>query len=43
MKKIVKGLTIEKPYILSPDGSLKMIWDLICLTLVVFEMTEIPL
>ncbi|CAD8117908.1 unnamed protein product [Paramecium sonneborni] len=43
LKKIIKGCTIEKPYILSPDGSLKMMWDLLCLGLVMYEMISIPL
>ncbi|CAD8113839.1 unnamed protein product [Paramecium sonneborni] len=43
LKKMIKGCTIEKPYILSPDGSLKMMWDLLCLGLVMYEMISIPL
>ncbi|CAD8206842.1 unnamed protein product [Paramecium pentaurelia] len=43
LKKIIKGCTIEKPYILSPDGSIKMMWDLLCLGLVMYEMISIPL
>lgn len=43
LKKMIKGCTIEKPYILSPDGSVKMMWDLLCLGLVMYEMISIPL
>lgn len=43
LKKVIKGCTIEKPYILSPDGSQKMMWDLLCLGLVMYEMISIPL
>lgn len=43
LKKVIKAFTIEKPYILSPDGSFKMLWDLLCLTLVIYELISIPL
>lgn len=41
--KIQKSLRFEKPYIVSPDGSPKMLWDLMCLLIVVYEMITIPL
>jgi hyperpolarization activated cyclic nucleotide-gated potassium channel 2 len=42
MKKLKRHLTPQPPYILTPDGSIKMIWDLICLSVVIFEMVSIP-
>lgn len=41
--KLKKVFTLEKPYTISPDGSMKMIWDFICLILVIYEMITIPL
>ncbi|CAD8075287.1 unnamed protein product [Paramecium primaurelia] len=41
--KIKQLVTLKKPYTFSPDGSLKMLWDLLCLLLVIYEMIAIPL
>ncbi|CAK75082.1 unnamed protein product (macronuclear) [Paramecium tetraurelia] len=41
-KKIKKNLTPLPPYIITPDGSIKMIWDLLCLSFVIYEMISIP-
>ncbi|CAD8139890.1 unnamed protein product [Paramecium pentaurelia] len=42
LKKIRKHLTPLPPYIITPDGSIKMIWDLLCLAFVIYEMISIP-
>lgn len=41
--KTSQHLILIKPYTFSPDGSLKMLWDLLCLFLVIYEMITIPL
>ncbi|CAD8080266.1 unnamed protein product [Paramecium sonneborni] len=35
-------VTLKQPYTFSPDGSMKMLWDLLCLLLVIYEMITIP-
>ncbi|CAD8150179.1 unnamed protein product [Paramecium octaurelia] len=41
--KIKQLVTLKQPYTFSPDGSMKMLWDLLCLLLVIYEMITIPL
>ncbi|CAD8043177.1 unnamed protein product [Paramecium primaurelia] len=42
LKKIKKHITPLPPYVITPDGSIKMIWDLLCLAFVIYEMISIP-
>ncbi|CAD8056617.1 unnamed protein product [Paramecium sonneborni] len=42
IRKLKKHLAPQPPYTLTPDGSIKLIWDLICLGFVIYEMISIP-
>ncbi|CAD8053481.1 unnamed protein product [Paramecium sonneborni] len=42
LKKIRKHITPLPPYIITPDGSIKMLWDILCLAFVIYEMISIP-
>ncbi|CAD8144672.1 unnamed protein product [Paramecium octaurelia] len=42
LRKLKKHLAPQPPYTMTPDGSIKLIWDLICLGFVIYEMISIP-
>ncbi|CAD8141792.1 unnamed protein product [Paramecium pentaurelia] len=42
IRKLKKHLAPQRPYTMTPDGSIKLIWDLICLGFVIYEMIGIP-
>lgn len=43
LKKLKKTLSFEYPYIINPDGSPKLLWDLLCLSIVIYSIISIPL
>ncbi|CAD8144569.1 unnamed protein product [Paramecium pentaurelia] len=42
LRKLKKHFSPQPPYTMTPDGSIKLIWDLICLGFVIYEMISIP-
>ncbi|CAK80377.1 unnamed protein product (macronuclear) [Paramecium tetraurelia] len=42
-RKAKSAVTLKQPYTFSPNSSMKMLWDLLCLLLVIYEMITVPL
>ncbi|CAD8160415.1 unnamed protein product [Paramecium octaurelia] len=42
-RKAKSAVTLKQPYTFSPNGSMKILWDLLCLLLVIYEMITVPL